>query len=47
MASALCTTVVGGVVGTGILFHIGRLFLAIVVGLVAYAAARWIYLNYS
>ena len=47
MACALFTAVVGGIVGTGILFHVGRPFSAIVVGFVAYVATRWICLNYS
>ncbi len=46
MGNALALVTAVAVAGTGILFHTGHPFLAICVGLAAYAVARWICMNY-
>ncbi len=46
MGNALFTVVVGGIFAAGMLFYFGRPFSAIVVGLAAYFAARWFFVNY-
>jgi hypothetical protein len=47
MSNALGFVTVASVISIGILLHTGHPFLAICVGLAAYAAARWIYMNYA
>ena len=42
MAGALFLVVVGGIIGTGILFHTGHPFLAIGVAFAAYIAVQWL-----
>lgn len=46
MGGALLITVTGGIIGTGILFHIGRPFSAATVAVAAYFAVRWLWVNY-
>ena len=47
MGGALLTCVVGGIVGTGLLFHTGHPIAAICVALAAYAGGWWVWINYS
>jgi len=47
MGGALFLAVVGGIVGTGILFHTGHPIVAVCVALAAYAAGRWVWINYA
>ena len=47
MSNALGLITVASVISIGTLLHTGHPFLAICAGLAAYAAARWICMNYA
>jgi len=47
MGGALFLAVVGGIIGTGILFHTGHPFWAIGVAFTACAAVWWLLINYA
>ena len=47
MGGALFLAVVGGITGTGILFHAGHPFLATGAALAACVAVRWLWMNYA